>query len=67
MPRPILPTQSLSGTQTPLRDDFTGDIIPQPKACVPPSAQELVRAEHKLKADLRQRLLKAVGIIKPKE
>jgi hypothetical protein len=51
------------GRDAALRDDFTGEAIPQPGAKAPPSAQSVTDAAHAARHRENQLLLQAAGIV----
>ncbi len=61
---PILRIEGLSdGIDHSLRDDFTGELWPQPEAKVPVAAQEVIDAHNRAKAKAAEGLLQSVGIL----
>jgi hypothetical protein len=61
---PVLRIENLStGIDPTLVDDFTGELMPQPNAKVPQSAQEILDALNVAKHRDNQLLLQAAGIV----
>ncbi len=63
-PPPVLRIENLStGIDTDMRDDFTGEVMPQLQAKPRQSAQELLGAINVAKHSQNQLLLQAAGIV----